>query len=885
MARSEWCRSCGRPAAGPGRCEHCGTPLDAPGDGDPRVGTVVQVGRAMMTRPGIVLAVRGDRCDVLSKDAAPAALDVAGLDRLPPVPIDGPPVRSGPGRILRAVRAAGNRALKTRWDVAAVRAAAWERAAEGGTALRRAVALDALALGLRTSLGELGLSTGEIAWYEARDATGRDDASGALHWLERLPTDAYPVRVELLLRLAPRLFSEPAAADRARRLLEPFRDAPAARALHAALTGRPGPDATAALAAVAAALPPPGRALATAVTAGDRPPAVPRGLPALAALDGYLAARDAGDRADVEVLAPLPVPLLDELADLGVLTTGPSGPGWDPATAGYLRCRVDPGGAAEDDLARTGFTAERARRRYLAADERGLAALPAGDPGVAHYGALLRSRLRETPVDPHLLRPAARDLLTEIREIRERTARGEPSDVSHALAADASCRPLLHDSAVRGLLRAPGGVGPRSSFGLWLDLCGLQRRVFDERWDDVVTDGLAFAERAGRGPARREARSMVALARSATGDPGGALHDLEAAIDEEPSPGLLVNAAVIAGRTDFARAVRFLGHMHAIEEDEATRQAVIGRATGLWSWTERAGQECPDELRALVLQRLRTTGDRRHYITLLGFLAMRASAWFADRRGTLPDEHEWQRDVTAYYRARAGTFCDPPRNGFEDVAAALVKRPHGPGERHFWFADELAWFVDVVNDAVHVELGTAAHLWPAIDVLLRADVLSVRDRLVLGVRGAAHLSVRDAKQDRLPPAEREERLLLAPVADYCGRRDRLTKRTRAEMDADLGPCLLGVGLTRARVMYDVWDRYVEQWNGFVREHKTNPNPLDVYRRQFDLVKKTTELVDHLYALDGAIRRFPEVEGSTQLWREFMAKSVQEWRNEMERVKW
>src|SRR5262249_7012013 len=152
-----------------------------------------------------------------------------------------------------------------------------------------------------------------------------------------------------------------------------------------------------------------------------------------------------------------------------------------PPVTAYVRARTEPGSASLAELREAGFSAELARRSFLAGDDADLATLP-DDPAVRHYRAL-REFVRTNQVeDPEALRPDARTLLRHVNTLRQAEA-GQAGEVPDEIARDASCWPLLLDLAYRGELVL--GEQQRASypeFGAWIDLCKIQRLVFEGQW-------------------------------------------------------------------------------------------------------------------------------------------------------------------------------------------------------------------------------------------------------------------------------------------------------------------------------------------------------------------------------------------------------------------
>jgi hypothetical protein len=536
-----WCRACGASANwGDSRCGRCGVPLEPPDPGAPRVGQVISVkGKMMLRRNGIALQEGGGLVRVLIKGDETVDMPVAEFDLAGPVDVPGPRVGGAAGRLWRAQRA--SQAFDAKWNSGTVMSTA-QLHATASMGARRAAALDAMVLGAHDLLPALGLTQGEIAWYRAWVAAGAGDTATTLGWLERLPAHGYRPRVTLLLSRAADLLKDAVLGARAVAQLAAFAAADLdARALYAVLA-RPGTaDLIGPLVAFAVATEGADGRLAewaSAITATARPALpFPGGLLVASALDCYLRFRDGAEcTAKVDVLRWLPVPLLDEMIDKGAVPRELAGqPGWPAGSRAYVVSRLAPGEAGLDDLAAAGFTAELARRHYLSGDTAALDALPAGNEAVRHYRALAawQSGAGQPSLDG--LRPGARRVLGEVAAARAAVRAGEGAALTETVAADSTCWPLLWQSALQGALRLPGPLaGQYPRFAEWLALCGIQRLLFQSRFQDALAAGRALAARTGLEMTSDEALNMVAFAHFQLGQPGSALQTL----DEAREPGI-----------------------------------------------------------------------------------------------------------------------------------------------------------------------------------------------------------------------------------------------------------------------------------------------------------------------------------------------------------
>ncbi|MGH3193686.1 MAG: hypothetical protein ACRDOL_41800, partial [Streptosporangiaceae bacterium] len=644
--------------------------LEPPDAGAARVGQVISVkGKMMLRRNGIVLHEGGGLVRVLIKGDETVDMPVAEFDMAGLVDVPGPRVGGAAGRLWRAQRA--SRAIDAKWNPGTVMGTA-QLHATASVGARRAAALDALALGAHDLLPALGLTTEEIAWYRAWFAAGAGDTAALLGWLERLQAHGYRQRVTLLLARAADLLKDAALGARAVAQLAAFAAADLdARALYAVLS-RPGTaDLIGPLVAFAVAAEGADGRLAewaSAITATARPALpFPGGLLVASALDCYLRFRDGAEcTAKVDVLRWLPVPLLDEMIDNGAVPRElASQPGWPAGSRAYVVGRLAPGEAGLDDLATAGFTAELARRHYLSGDTAALDALPAGSEAVRHYRALAawRSGAGQPSLDG--LRPRARVVLGEVAAARAAVQAGEATALTESVASDPTCWPLLWHSALQGALRLPGPLAGRyPRFAEWLALCGIQRLLFQSRWEDALAAGRALAARTELEMTSDEALNMVAFAYFQLGQPGSALQTLDDALGGRYTTGLLVNASIVAASQGSVAALPYLARITGVERDEAVRSGAVERAVELWR-QDGTSPEYPEELRTLVRAALARPQPDELHSTLLELASGQDKEWLAGSpvvHSANPAQAAWER----YQRAWARRKQDGSQQGLSD---------------------------------------------------------------------------------------------------------------------------------------------------------------------------------------------------------------------------
>src|SRR5581483_2517929 len=296
--------------------------------------------------------------------------------------------------------------------------------------------------------------------------------------------------------------------------------------------------------------------------------------------DAYLAGL-AGSSLDgaVPALAALPVELLDELIDRRALTRVPPGAGpLAPSVTAYVRGRTEPGSATVAELREIRFTAELARRSFLAGEDAELAALPADDPAVRHYRALREFVRTKRIEEPEALRPNTRAVLQLVEALRE-----QPGEVPDEIARDASCWPLLQDLAFRGeLVLGDERRAKYPEFGAWIDLCKIQRLVFEGQWGDVIAAGRQLARTSRLERFTDEAQNMVAYAEWQRGSAGEAMRVLNEALAGQFTNGLVVNAALVAAEQGCLPALPHLTQAMRLATDPRVRQGAVSRAITLW---------------------------------------------------------------------------------------------------------------------------------------------------------------------------------------------------------------------------------------------------------------------------------------------------------------
>lgn len=889
-AVTTWCRACGSDAAtGAASCSDCGTGLDPPASGPDRVGHVVEMHGRLGTRPGVALNETAAGIQVLAKEDTLVEVPPAEFTELRRVQVPAAQVTGAAGRLWAAQQAAEAGSLRVKWSSELISAAAMAHAI-ASTGARRAAALDALTLGLLEVLGSLGLAEPELRWYRAWAASQAGDTAATLSWLERLPAGRYPRLVTLLHARGADLLADVALAARANTLLQPFAAHHLdARALMAALAPEAGDDAVDVLSGYAATATAEGAAedLAAGVAAilKMERPAVPfrSEWPACQLLGAYLDGRSGGrlDQA-AGLLGRLPVTLIDELIDSQAIPGSLAAAAWPTAHAAYLRCRLSPHAASDEELTEVGFVAELARRHYLTDNRAALTRLPGDDEAVQHYQALARWRSGKANGNLDGLRPEARRTLAAVSWVQDAAVSGMDGEIPELVAADATCWELLREQALLGALRLPGPLRERyPAFADWLDLSGLQQLAFEGRWVRVITAGRAMAGQCRSEAARDEAMSMAAFAELQRGRPDTALALLDEALSGEYTTGLIVNASIVAAAKGSLAALPYLSRIVRLETDTHVRSGAIERAVDLWARDESV-TDYPEQLRDLVRMALGEAQPDRLFRRLLVLADNHDTAWLAGP-GTVHVSSPDQAELLRYRRTWAKARTEDHPETLADVAQALADcaRARPPAD---WVTAELPRFSEELDSAVHCPFGEGLFLVPAIEVLLEAGVLPPAQRLVFAAQAGAHLAFYLAEHGGCVAPEAERRLLLQTVRHYHQEKAELPDTARDYVAAELARCLSAAAHAMALVTDREFGRRGEEWDALVRREQ-----YDIASRETILQAERNLLDDLAGYVDRARSYLSALDGLelTENGRDIQAsltRAVSRWATEIDRLR-
>jgi hypothetical protein len=890
---TDWCRACGTDAAGSGSCGNCGASAEPPVPGSARVGRVVSIKGKLGHRNGIVLDESGGTARVLVKGDEPVDMPAGDLDALGEVPVPGPGVYGAAGRLWKAQRAMASGELRAKWQPEVIDSAARTQAGMSPGA-RRAAALDAILLGKGDTVLELGLPAPEAAWYLARAGAVAGNAAVAIGWLEQLPAQGYALRVPLLLKLATGLLRDPALGARAASLVAPFiATSLDARALYGALAPLGAVDTREPLVPFAVAAEGHDGQLATWASSiarlehAEQP--YPDSVQTALALGAYLAGRGGTlDNIRVEILRILPIPLLDQLIDGGSLAPQLArDPAWPPAVGSYLRCRLTAGEATIPDLRTGGFTGELARRYFLAGDSAALAALPDGE-AVLHYRALDAWRTGgggSGEANGSLgrgLRPAARQLLDEVAAIRALVKAGDKGVLTEAVAADPTCWPLLLDTALNGSVSLPDDLAGRyPACAEWLDLCRVQRLVFDNHWAEVITTGSAIVSRTTQEVTSDEAQNMVAYAQLRQGKAVTALRTLDDALGGRYTTGLLVNASIVAATQGSQAALPYLQRITVTERDTDVRIGATLRAIDLWG-EDAASPDYPPTLRDLVRAALSVPQPDDLHLRLLTLTCGVDTEWLALATTKVHVEGQDQQAALRFWRTCARASLPDTKETLTDVArllGGLVKAPSPPD----WVNVELRRMVKKLDELVHTDFGKAAHLKDPIEALLAAGVLDLADECVLSAQAGAHHSVLLQEGGGCITAADERRLLADAVSRYQRGKAELSEADRELVSAELVRCVTISARSVALVAIKEWDQATDLWNTMSNRERAAGDP---YLYQAERRKLHSTLESWVARLRGYVTMFgalPETDGSREI-KGMLTSMISDWSTELTRLR-
>ena len=485
-----------------------------------------------------------------------------------------------------------------------------------------------------------------------------------------------------------------------------------------------------------------------------------------------------------------------------------------------------------------GDVAEAARLAYRNGDDKLLRVLPATDEAVRHYRAL-RAYVATGELRDDDLRAAAREVVKLTDELSMSYPAARPA--GDAVAADPSTWARLWPNAVAGKITADAAVRSRHPrFGLWLDLCGLHRAAQQGRWDEILETGPRLAEAAEDGRGRAAALNLLAYARWQAGEAGEALRLLDRAWGARPTPGLAVNAALVADDQPGLAALRYLARLAG---DPAVRRNAVRRALDLWEQRGRVG-ELPAQVATLIHAELDALPDDDDLHRELLLIALRYErSWLAHR--TLDKGGPVRpRRIARWYRARAALEEATTTERLTEAAVAVSGLWHLP-RRPDWVADERTWLLDRIDAVLNEDFARDRNPAPAVEELTRHRTVDPPDGWPLLVAAGARLAAGLAERGQTPPPEVEQRLLFGPVVAFREQRASLPADRADRVAQSLGDWMTLAVWAAGRAATQFTESFVERWERISRNAALTweENQPNVAKRQ-KLINELQQHADH-----------------------------------------
>lgn len=859
------CRSCGGAHGGEPVCPACRVPTVAPFVGEARVGRVARQPGALRSRIALCIGDDGAMASVVVKKDELARVDQATFDSWEPVTVPGPEVRSAAGRVMRADIARADGAVRGRWSDDLANRAAWALAtADVGS--RRGAIVDFIRLGLHGHVDQLGLSPAEVSWCRAVLAAQDQDVEALLRAVVCLPAGGYTERGSLLMATASLWLKD---SDARRRVSEHMDSLPWTNAeIDAIRAAAAGTSGGACIRAARALLP--GVRFYRSPRADDfegmisgaeqrqmvKPPAGLE-MPCTTALGAYLRGTN-GVNVDryAHVLGPLGPAQLDDLVDAGTLTAAALP---DLAIEGedaiYLRCRLDPASVPIGDVYSVRFVAEYARRLFRLGDGARLALFPKGYADADHYRALLDLRNSQGVGPRDSLRPAARRLFEVVDEFRERLKDDPSATPPKEILDDPTTWSLLRNEAFAGKLR-PGPDLRRSHprFMTWLELCDLQRLLFEGDWAGVREQGRGLVHKLDEEKLRDEALNLMAYASYVTGDVDGAMAMLEEALAGRYTEALVVNASIVAAEFGAARAAAFLGKVFDEAPDQDIKFRALVRALDIWKADPNIASL--PAVTARCLRALLSAGldDDTDFHKLVQHACDFDREWLAASAG-LPTVSTAQREALQLYTTKARWLGE--KLSVEDWAQEVVRQNKLP-EPHSWARQELTTMMRDLMKAVHCPFGEAPGLMPPIRVLADGGVLPLLEDTVLRVQAVTHIAVflETEQGDSISP-DIEQRYLFLPFERFKAEESTLPADTVDLVKSELEKCVTVSAMSLAVVTEKEFNEFARAWDNLVaRERWDHQNRAQILRAERALLVDIEAMVERCRRYVDRMERLP-----------------------------
>lgn len=754
-------------------------------------------------------------------------------------------------------------AESVKWD----RALLWSTAlsvASSDLASSRALFDLALARPHPEVLDWLSLSPSEKAWRRAHTAASRGDLPTLLSALAELPEQGYRDRVALLMPYLPHLTLH-------RTELAPLLDTWAAAGLpHAQLvataTLRDGRTALGAALALHQGAP---EAVDASFDLAQTPPPTDD-CHTWSGLRAYGAALSARTHPTGLELASLPLEMVEDLVDAGILDHRSDLRSLAPDVRPLVASRVAPFTVSPADLARVGHTAELARRHYLNRDDAALDAL-VETADVQHYRAL-RAVINGFAPGEGQLRPEVVAILDQAQADRTRLGK-EPGQVSSPVMSDPTVWPLLAEVARQGHILTE----PTDDFGRWVAM----HRVVGLLWEGKYAEAVALGERLAplltEEVEQDEALNLVAFAKSQLGRADDALRTIEQALEGAYTHNLLVNASVLAKRANPHSAMKLLARLVREAPSEDLKVAAMCSAINVLRTT--SDEEIPTDLATSLPDVLRLESSLPDFQFLLRFArerAPRAVIGLSSRTG--------EADGVLRLAVGHARLKDDPTFDLSDLADTYID-VHRAFGRPAWFDQDWNPLSEMLRESMFTDFGTVVGstlFWKRIFEEAE-DLVTETTRLQLLPQVGAHLSVAIADQgDSLAP-RLFPRYFFDVYEQLLAARHRLDEEgSFVSLSRNLCRCLVVAGHVH---MGTNRDRIADIYNDHVKrlrwDHENRGAILNRMRETLNLTNEPLDLLDRI------IHRATALKVGDEHIRERLAKLIEgrdEWRQEVARLR-
>lgn len=749
-----------------------------------------------------------------------------------------------------------------KWD----RALLWSTAlsvASADVASTRALFDLALALPHPEVLDWLSLSPSEKAWRRAHTAASRGDLPTLLSALAELPEEGYRDRVALLMPYLPHLTLH-------RTELAPLLERWAAVGLPnahlvATATLREGRTALGGSLALHQGAPAP---LDASFDLSQTPPPADD-CPQWASLRAYGAALSARTHPTGPELAGLPIEMVEDLVDAGILDHRSDLRLISPEIRPLIASRVAPFTVSPADLTRVGHSAELARRHYLARDDAALDAMT-DTPAVHHYRAL-RAVINGFAAGEGQLRPEVVTILDQAQADRSRLAK-DPGQVSQPVMSDPTVWPLLAGVARQGHII----TAPTDQFGQWVSMHRVVGLIWGGKYAEAVALGEQLAPMLTEEVEQDEALNLVAFAKGQLGRTDEALRTIEQALEGDYTHNLLVNASVLAKRANPHSAMALLARL--VREAPSDDLKVAAMCSGVNVWLSTPDQELPADMAASLPDVLRLEPSLPDFQFLLRFArkwAPRAVIGLGPRTG--------EADGVLRLAVAHARFKEEPTFGFADLADAYIGVYRAFG-RQPWFDQDWNPLADEARGDMFVDFGTAVGttiFWSRI-LDEAPDLVSETIRIELLPQVGAHMSVAFAKNGDSLATRLFPQYFFDVYEQLLAARHRLDDGSFVHLSRNLCRCLVVSGHAH---MGSNRDHIAEIYNDHVKRLRWDHEHTGaILNRMGETLNLTNEPLD---VLDRIIHRAAALKVDDQHIRERLEKLIEgrdEWRAEIVRLR-